>query len=96
VELFFLSFSLLHVLDFGDRGYLRQGITVWLDVPVEALAARVCAVGCESRPLLGQVSAESAYVQALTALENLFEERESYYKNADASVCVSGTKNPQL
>ncbi|CAM6128417.1 unnamed protein product [Calypogeia fissa] len=70
-------------------GYLRQGITVWLDVPLEALAARVVAVGCESRPLLGQVSPETAYEQALNCLENLFEEREGYYKNADASVCVA-------
>ena len=35
---------------------MRQGITVWLDVPLEALAARVVAVGTESRPLLGQAS----------------------------------------
>lgn len=45
------------------RGYLRQGITIWLDVPVEALAERVVAVGCESRPLLGQVTPETAYLQ---------------------------------
>ena len=37
---------------------MRQGITVWLDVPLEALAARVVAVGTESRPLLGQASAD--------------------------------------
>lgn len=74
-------------------GYLRQGITVWLDVPLEALAERVVAVGCDSRPLLGQVSPETAYHQALNCLENLFEEREDYYRNADASVCVKGLAN---
>lgn len=71
-------------------GYLRHGITVWLDVPVEALARRVVAVGCESRPLLGQVSPETAYHQAFNCLESLFVERVGYYKNADAQVSVAG------
>lgn len=35
---------------------MKQGITVWLDVPLEALAERVVAVGTHSRPLLGQSS----------------------------------------
>ncbi|CAM6094399.1 unnamed protein product [Calypogeia fissa] len=71
-------------------GYLRHGITVWLDVPVDALARRVVAVGCESRPLLGQVSPETAYHQALNCLENLFEQRVDYYKHADTCVSVAG------
>ncbi|XP_061372602.1 shikimate kinase, chloroplastic-like isoform X2 [Gastrolobium bilobum] len=32
--------------------YMHQGISVWLDVPVEALARRITAVGTISRPLL--------------------------------------------
>ena len=31
---------------------MKQGITVWLDVPLEALAKRIAAVGTDSRPLL--------------------------------------------
>ena len=31
---------------------MQQGISVWLDVPVEALAQRITAVGTDSRPLL--------------------------------------------
>lgn len=31
---------------------MHQGISVWLDVPVEALAQRITAVGTDSRPLL--------------------------------------------
>jgi len=31
---------------------MYQGISVWLDVPVEALAQRITAVGTDSRPLL--------------------------------------------
>jgi len=31
---------------------MHHGISVWLDVPVEALAQRITAVGTDSRPLL--------------------------------------------
>ncbi|KAH7431246.1 hypothetical protein KP509_08G039200 [Ceratopteris richardii] len=42
--------------------YMRYGLTVWLDVPLEALAERVVAVGTHSRPLLGgELDSESAY-----------------------------------
>ncbi|RWW23757.1 hypothetical protein BHE74_00040303 [Ensete ventricosum] len=36
------------------RKYMKQGITVWLDVPLDALARRIAAVGTASRPLLHQ------------------------------------------
>lgn len=31
---------------------MKQGVTVYLDVPLDALARRIAAVGTESRPLL--------------------------------------------
>lgn len=31
---------------------MRKGISIWLDVPLEALARRIVAVGTGSRPLL--------------------------------------------
>lgn len=31
---------------------MKKGISVWLDVPLEALARRIVAVGTGSRPLL--------------------------------------------
>lgn len=34
------------------RKYMRSGISIWLDVPLEALAKRITAVGTNSRPLL--------------------------------------------
>lgn len=37
---------------------MKQGITVWLDVPLEALARRIAAVGTASRPLLNQESGD--------------------------------------
>ena len=38
-------------------------MTVFLDVPLEALAKRVVAVGTHSRPLLGESSGDSPYEQ---------------------------------
>jgi len=67
--------------------YMRQGITVWLDVPLEALAARVVAVGTESRPLLGQAS-DDCYSQALTRLTKLYEDRAEAYKSSDVKVSL--------
>lgn len=37
---------------------MKQGITVWLDVPLEALARRIAAVGTASRPLLHEESGD--------------------------------------
>lgn len=37
---------------FYSRKFMRQGITVFLDVPLDALARRIAAVGTDSRPLL--------------------------------------------
>ena len=31
---------------------MHKGISIWLDVPLEALAQRIAAVGTNSRPLL--------------------------------------------
>jgi len=33
---------------------MKKGLTVWLDVPLDALARRIAAVGTASRPLLHQ------------------------------------------
>lgn len=35
-----------------------KGVSVWLDVPVEALAQRIAAVGTGSRPLLPHESGD--------------------------------------
>ncbi|KAF5200337.1 Shikimate kinase protein [Thalictrum thalictroides] len=67
--------------------YMKQGITVWLDVPLEALARRIAAVGTGSRPLLHEGSGD-AYTQALKRLSHLSEERGEVYANADARVCL--------
>ncbi|OVA17042.1 Shikimate kinase/Threonine synthase-like 1 [Macleaya cordata] len=67
--------------------YMKQGITVWLDVPLEALARRIAAVGTDSRPLLHNESGDP-YTKALLRLSTLSEERGEAYANADARVSL--------
>ena len=38
---------------------MEKGISVWLDVPLEALAQRISAVGTNSRPLLHNDSGDA-------------------------------------
>ncbi|KAL9446356.1 hypothetical protein AB3S75_014092 [Citrus x aurantiifolia] len=67
--------------------FMRQGITVFLDVPLDALARRIAAVGTDSRPLLDYDSAD-CYTKAFTALSALSKERSEAYANADATVSL--------
>jgi len=38
---------------------MHKGISIWLDVPLEALAHRIAAVGTDSRPLLHDESGDA-------------------------------------
>lgn len=38
---------------------MKQGASVWLDVPLDALARRIAAVGTASRPLLDEESGDA-------------------------------------
>lgn len=67
--------------------YMRKGLTIWLDVPLDALAGRIAAVGTASRPLLHQESGD-AYAKAYAKLTALFEQRMDSYANADARVSL--------
>ena len=49
---------------------MRQGITVFLDVPLDALARRIAAVGTDSRPLLHFKSGD-AYTKVAINSTNL-------------------------
>lgn len=62
--------------------YMKEGISVWLDVPLEALARRIAAVGTASRPLLDQESGDP-YTKAFAKLSALIEQRYDAYANAD-------------
>ncbi|WVZ19243.1 hypothetical protein V8G54_006565 [Vigna mungo] len=67
--------------------YMHQGISVWLDVPVEALAQRITAVGTDSRPLLNNEPGD-VYTKTFMRLSALFEERSEAYANAHARVSL--------
>ncbi|CAN1170399.1 Shikimate kinase 1, chloroplastic [Linum perenne] len=67
--------------------YMNKGISVWLDVPLEALAQRIATVGTNSRPLLHEESGD-AYTKALRRLSTLFEERSKAYENATVRVSL--------
>ncbi|XP_044481672.1 shikimate kinase 1, chloroplastic-like [Mangifera indica] len=67
--------------------YMHKGISVFLDVPVEALAKRIAAVGTNSRPLLHYESGD-AYTKAFKRLSTLWEERSGAYENANARVSL--------
>ncbi|XP_065623190.1 shikimate kinase 1, chloroplastic [Quercus suber] len=67
--------------------YMRQGITVFLDVPLDALARRIAAVGTDSRPLLHFESGD-AYTKAFVGLFTLTKKRSEAYANADATVSL--------
>ncbi|KAJ4790142.1 Shikimate kinase [Rhynchospora pubera] len=62
--------------------YMKEGISIWLDVPLEALARRIAAVGTASRPLLDQESGDP-YTKAFAKLSALIEQRYDAYANAD-------------
>lgn len=67
--------------------YMRKGISVWLDVPLEELAQRIAAVGTKSRPLLDNEPGD-AYTTAFRRLSTLFEKRHKAYENAKARVSL--------
>ncbi|KAI4371239.1 hypothetical protein MLD38_019501 [Melastoma candidum] len=67
--------------------YMQKGISVWLDVPLNALARRIAAVGTHSRPLLHGESGDP-YSKALARLSSLLEERADAYANANARVSL--------
>lgn len=74
--------------------YMKQGVTVWLDVPLDALARRIAAVGTASRPLLHQEPGDP-YKKAYDRLLALSKERGEAYTNADARVCLQKIADKQ-
>ncbi|XP_021274526.1 shikimate kinase 1, chloroplastic [Herrania umbratica] len=65
----------------------KKGISVWLDVPLEALAQRIAAVGTHSRPLLHHEPGDP-YTKALKRLSYLLEQRGKNYAKANARVSL--------
>ncbi|KAJ3695606.1 hypothetical protein LUZ60_000983 [Juncus effusus] len=67
--------------------YMKEGISIWLDVPLDALARRIAAVGTASRPLLDEESGDP-YSKAFAKLSALIEQRYDAYANADVRVSL--------
>ncbi|XVE83237.1 hypothetical protein DITRI_Ditri16bG0071600 [Diplodiscus trichospermus] len=67
----------------------KKGISVWLDVPLEALAKRIAAVGTHSRPLLHYEPGDP-YTKALKRLSYLWKQRGKNYAKANARVSLEG------
>ncbi|KAL6605911.1 hypothetical protein ACP70R_041564 [Stipagrostis hirtigluma subsp. patula] len=67
--------------------HMKKGLSVWLDVPLDALAKRIAQVGTASRPLLDQPS-DDPYEAAFSKLSMLAEQRGDAYANADARVSL--------
>ncbi|KAI7758119.1 hypothetical protein M8C21_010566 [Ambrosia artemisiifolia] len=67
--------------------YMHKGISVFIDVPLDALAQRLTAVGTASRPLLHHESGD-AYTQTLKRLSKLWEDRSEAYGNAHVRVSL--------
>ncbi|KAL8248555.1 hypothetical protein R6Q59_005423 [Mikania micrantha] len=67
--------------------YMNKGISVFIDVPLDALAQRITAIGTASRPLLHHETGD-AYTQTLKRLSKLWEERSEAYTNAHVRVSL--------
>ncbi|XP_042021645.1 shikimate kinase, chloroplastic-like [Salvia splendens] len=67
--------------------HMRKGISIWLDVPLEALARRIVAVGTGSRPLLNHGDGDP-YTKTMKRLSTLFKQRGEAYANADVRVSL--------
>ncbi len=74
------------VLRRENWGYLRHGIVVWLDVPVELLLTRLAED--TTRPLLQDVDLESK-------LRSLLEQRQPLYRQADLHITITETETPE-
>ena len=75
------------VLKRENWGYLRHGIVVWLDVPVEQLQVRLQAD--DMRPLLQDTD-------LAVKLQALLEERQPLYAQADVRVSYQAEETPEL
>jgi shikimate kinase len=67
------------VLQTMNWSYLRHGLIVWLDVPVQQLYNRL--KGDKTRPLLQESD-------PLATLQNLFNQRKHLYETADLRITV--------
>lgn len=68
---------------------MKQGVSVWLDVPLDALARRIAAVGTASRPLLDEESGD-AYTKV--AFMHMIFSKEREKESIQASTFIAKCK----
>jgi shikimate kinase len=73
------------ILQQKNWSYLRHGLIVWLDVPVELLYTRLAED--TTRPLLQDVDLKQK-------LRSLLEQRQSLYNQADLRISISEEETP--
>jgi shikimate kinase len=74
------------ILQQKNWSYLRHGLIVWLDVPVDLLYTRLAED--TTRPLLQDVDLKQK-------LRSLLEQRQSLYNQADLRISVSERETPE-
>jgi shikimate kinase len=74
------------VLQRQNWSYLRHGIVIWLDLPVDQLHIRL--QGDRTRPILQGVDLQQK-------LQTLLEQRQHLYAQADVRIVVSAEESPQ-
>jgi shikimate kinase len=74
------------VMEQHNWGYLRHGLIVWLDAPIEIILKRLAEDN--TRPLLQDSDIE-------TKLRSLLEKRQSLYSQADLHITISDTETPE-
>lgn len=74
------------VLQRENWSYLRHGLIIWLDAPIEVLVQRL--QGDSSRPLLRETDLESK-------LTLLLEQRRSLYSEADLRIAIDASDTPE-
>lgn len=74
------------VLKQENWGYLRHGLIVWLDAPVEILLHRLAED--ETRPLLQDSHPEDK-------LRSILKQRQSLYSQADIHITITETETPE-
>lgn len=74
------------ILQRQNWSYLRHGIVIWLDVPLDQLHTRL--QGDSTRPILQSVDLQQK-------LQTLLEQRQHLYAQADVRVVVGAEESPQ-
>ncbi len=75
------------ILKRENWGYLRYGVIVWLDVPIERLQVRL--QNDQTRPLLHAADLE-------TTLRSLLQQRTPLYAQADVQVTCQSEETPDI